>query len=221
MPFWTRAPKRFADLSSSLATGFEEAKKRASILVIDDDPNAFPVELMMAEGYKIQYWNEVKNLRDLENGLFDIIVLDIHGICPVGLSSNDGLGILEHLKKRNPSQIVIAYSGKKFDLRTEKFWRIADDYLGKPTDLLVAKEKIDALLRDKFTADYYWNSLREFLLAQGVSPKDVENLESWIAQAILSRRPIAQHDLGKVLTVGKDVLTTTWVIIQLIQKFAG
>lgn len=220
MAFWSIPQKKFAEVSSSLATGLDEAKKRASILVIDDDPNAFPVDLLSAEGYKVQYWNEVKNLRDLENGLFDIIILDIHGICPAGISSNDGLGILEHLKKRNPAQIVVAYSGKKFDLRSEKFWRIADDYLSKPTDLLVAKEKVDTLLREKFTPDYYWRSLSAFLLAQGVAAKELEKLEGVIANAVTSKKSVSMAEIGRILTVGKDVLATAWVIIQLIQKFA-
>jgi hypothetical protein len=85
---------------------FNEIRKRARILVINDDKEAFPYNLMQKEGYNVQYWQKVENLHDLENGEFDIIVLDIFGVATAEMSTNNGLGILEHLKKHNPAQLV-------------------------------------------------------------------------------------------------------------------
>jgi DNA-binding response OmpR family regulator len=219
-PFWKSKPSRLAEITERLPLPLEEAKKRATILVVDDDTDAFPVELLRAEGYNIQQWLQVNALRDLEGGQFDIIVLDIHGVCPPGLSQSDGLGILEHLKRVNPSQIVIAYSGKKYDLKHEKFWRIADDYLGKPTDMLVAKAKIDALLRDKFTAKHYWESLAKYLRANGVSERELGKLERIVSTAVLEKKVVRQPDIAKLLGAGKDIIATAWIIVQVIMKLA-
>ena len=45
---------------------FYEIRKRARILVIDDDKDAFPYELFQKEGYNVQYWPKIETLRDLE-----------------------------------------------------------------------------------------------------------------------------------------------------------
>ena len=92
--------KTFEQVNLSLP--FNEIRKRARILVIDDDEEAFPYKLLEKEGYNVQYWPKVEVLRDLENGEYDIIILDIFGVASAEMSTNDGLGILEHLKKHNP-----------------------------------------------------------------------------------------------------------------------
>jgi len=63
-----------------LAIPIAEARKRARILVIDDEPDAFPVKLLESEGYNITYWESVESIRKLEEGEFDILVLDIGGV---------------------------------------------------------------------------------------------------------------------------------------------
>jgi DNA-binding response OmpR family regulator len=225
MFFWKKKPeparRTLSDLKDAIVLPLEEAKRRAKILVIDDDPAAFPVELLRDEGYNIQQWEELKTVRNLEQGQFDIIVLDIHGICAEGMSKTDGLGVLEHLKSVNPAQIVIAYSGKKFDLQHEKFWRIADDYLGKPTDMLVAKAKLDALLREKFTADHYWKTLVSFLRTRGLDSDRIQKLETAVTTAVETKKELSETDIRGLLSAGKDIISTAWIIVQVIQRFAS
>ena len=144
-----------------LTLPLNEARKRARILVIDDDERAFPVKLLENEGYNVQYWPRVENIRRLEEGEFDIIILDIAGVSAPEMSRRDGFGVLEHLKNSNPAQIIVAYSGQSFDLSQQKFFQQADDFLAKPSDLLECKGKIDRLLQTKFTATHYWNTLIE------------------------------------------------------------
>lgn len=218
MLFWKAKRQTFAELNREWKLPIEEVRRRARILVIDNDSNAFPVELLRGEGYNIQQWIELSSLRNLEEGQFDIIVLDIHGICPESVSQSDGLGVLEHLKKTNPAQIVIAFSGKKFDLKSERFWRIADDYWGKPIDMLVAKAKIDALLSQKFTAQAYWDSLVGFLKLRGVADKEIAILEDTIVKARLKKNVLKESDVVTVLKAGKDIISTAWIIVQVIQR---
>lgn len=223
MFFWKKKPEprlSLSDLKDARALPLDEAKRRARILVIDDDASAFPVTRLRGEGYNIQQWERLESLRNLEEGQFDIIFLDIHNICSEDVSASGGVGVLEHLKKVNPAQIVIAFSGKKFDLGHEKFWRIADDYLGKPIDMIKAKACIDSLLKEKFTIDRYWQSLTSFLEANGVDAETMTKLEGAIAGAAVNKRPLQESDVRGMLSAGKDVISTAWIIVQVIQKLA-
>ena len=67
--------------------------------------------------------------------------------------------------------MVIAYSGQKYDLSQAAFWSLADDYLGKPSSLISCKEKIDALLKEKFTPLHYWSTAVSLMQEAGVSKK--------------------------------------------------
>ncbi len=213
-------PQSLRELQDKFTLPPQEAKRRARILVIDDDALAFPVNRLRTEGYNIQHWLRLESLRNLEEGQFDIIFLDIHNICTADVSETGGLGVLEHLKKVNPAQIVIAFSGKKFDLGHEKFWRIADDYLGKPIDMLKAKACIDSILKEKFTLEHYWESLATFLGSNGVDDATLRKLEAALAMAAVKKRPLAESDIRSLLSAGKDIISTAWIIVQVIQKLA-
>lgn len=166
----------------------EEARRLARILVIDDDPDAFPVELLREQGFNIQYWNtiDLDKLKRILNGEFDIIVLDIIGIAPEQISATNGFGVLEEIKRLNPNQLVIAYSGQKFDIKAHDFFSIADDTLGKPTDLVTAASVLDNLLREKFNLSHYWETIRSILRREGIPEGEINRLESRLLKVLES-----------------------------------
>src|SRR5258706_2594560 len=86
----------------------DESRKRARILVIDDQKFAY-LELFKRDGYNIDKWEDVTDLQKLESGYYDVILLDIQGVAR-DISSDQRLGLLKHLHKVSPAQIVIAYS---------------------------------------------------------------------------------------------------------------
>lgn len=161
-------------------------RKRTRILVIDDDENSFPFEIMRNEGYAIDYWPKVQNLSRLEGGEYDIIVLDIGGVAKE-YTHEDGLGILEHLKDANPAQIVVAFSGQTFDLSKNRFWRLADDSLSKPVDATRCKRMLDSLIENKMTLSHYWGAVIEVLKREQVSDKNIAQIEDRLARAIESK----------------------------------
>lgn len=196
-----------------------EARKRARILVIDDDPKAFPVSLLKAEGYNIEYWDTVKNFRDLETGEYDLIVLDIQGIASKEQSETDGIGILEHIKHYNPAQIVIAYSAKKYDLKQGNFWRLADDFLGKPSPLTECKQRVDELLRSRFSAQYYWGVLKDMLLKQDVPQKSIQKLEKLIVKRSKEREKLSKGEIADVIKLSNESLSAVVTVSGLIVKW--
>jgi CheY-like chemotaxis protein len=172
---------KIADIAKPIP--LPEIRKRAKIVVIDDDPNSFPCEILRKEGYSIECWLKVESLSRLEKGDFDVIILDIGGVA-TDYSPHDGLGVLEHLKKYNPSQIIVAFSGQTFDLGKARFWKMADDSLSKPVDAIKCKEVIDHLLQEKLTLAHYWEGLVAILRSEGVSEEKIDDLENKVAKAI-------------------------------------
>lgn len=208
-----------SDISFTLS--FEDIKRKARIVVIDDQEEAFPYKLLQNEGYNIVYWPKIEKLKDLESGDFDIIVLDINGVATKEISANDGVGILEHLKKNNPAQIVIAYSGLQYDFSQASFWSLADDYLGKPSPLIACKEKIDRLLKEKFTPEYYWRNIENVLRDNNVSSKKIKNIEKIIVNSIRKKTDISQSRIADYLDIANKATSTVLTIAKIIIKLHG
>lgn len=159
-----------------------QLRQRSKILVIDDDSNALPLTLLRNEGYSVEHWDHVRDLRRLEEGDYDIIFLDIHGVAP-NLGSEDGIGVLEAIKRTNPNQIVVAFSGQTFDLSKMDFWKHADDGLKKPVDFLTAKQTIDRML-ERLTVAHFWESVEAILRRANVGDRKIRRIEAKIARAI-------------------------------------
>ena len=173
-----------------------DLRKRTRILVIDDDPHSFPFDVLRREGYAIDHWFKVDNLRTLEEGQYDIIFLDIQGVAQE-YSQEDGLGILEYLKEVNPSQIVVAFSAHSYDLSKNKFWRLADDSLSKPVEATKCKRLIDNLIEGKRTPAHYWGAIAELLARQGLSPKQITQIEDKVTRALAKKDKKALTDALK------------------------
>lgn len=197
----------------------DEARKRARVLVIDDEADAFPVQLLQKEGYNIHYWPKVESVRSLEGGEFDIIFLDISGVSSPDVSKEDGLGVLEHLKKYNPGQIVVAYSGQSFDLSKQRFFQLADDFLGKPSDMLECKQKIDQLLQAKFTAMHYWNTLVAVLRNNEVPEKRIKEFESLFVKNAERKQLVSMEIVTNTLKISKEVAQIIATLMGVVFKF--
>lgn len=213
--FWLRESSK-KDLELKLS--FDEIRKRAKIVVIDDDEKAFPYKLLQKEGYNIQYWPRVDRLKELEAGEYDLIVLDIFGVAKT-ISTTDGLGVLEHLKKHNPAQLIIAYSGQKYDLTQANFWRLADDHLGKPSDLITCKEKIDALLKAHFTPQRYWAEVEKILKGAGISDQQLKKFEKKILPTLTAGKSPSLKNIESYVTIGSQSLAIINTLLQIIMRF--
>jgi DNA-binding response OmpR family regulator len=163
-----------------------ELKKRVKIVVIDDEQSSFPTRGLQEDGYTLEWWDriDVGRLHRLENGDFDVIVLDIQGIVEPNLSdTGDGFGVLRRLKNVNPDQIVVAFSGNMYDLSSVAFFSRADDVLRKPVTLIQCKELIDRLISNHVSARAYWENLRRLLERQSIPPQRIRALEKTVSAA--------------------------------------
>ncbi len=105
---------------------------KASILVIDDENEIRESlsELLRVEGYKADSTSTGEDgMRRLENGLFDLVLLDIN------LPDRNGLDLLQHIKRESPEVGVImitAYASTQIAFQASK--QGADSYVTKPWD---------------------------------------------------------------------------------------
>ncbi len=162
----------------------DEIRQRARILVVDDQ--AFPYEtLFERDGYTIKKWDDIDNLRDLEEGNFDLILLDLQGVGR-SESSEEGLGVLKHIRTAQPAQIIIAYSNADWPLKHQPFFQMADATLQKTADYVDFKRTVDELLQQRFALGFYLkrvsNELRDHLA-------EVPKLDRLASDALVSHDP--------------------------------
>lgn len=187
-----------------------ELRKRCKILVIDDEEASFPTAALKNDGYTIDWWPRVDadGLARLESGQFDLIILDIQDIAEPGLSdTGDGLGVLRRLKEANPDQVVVAFSGREFDLSAVPFWRLADDAIRKPVTFIDCKAKLDAWISECLDPAIQWRRLEQRLLANNIGPLTLRRVEGTIVRAARSRQQI-NRDRFKTLIGNVDDLDT-------------
>lgn len=162
--------------------GHTEIIKRARILVIDDQE--FPhIVLFKKDGYTIQQWKDVEDLAPLENGDFDLILLDLLGVGRKH-SADEGLGILTHIKDRSPAQIVVAYSNEDIPLNYQPFFKNADAVLHKTrADYVTFKRTVDDLLDMRFSLGFYLDRIIQTL---GDTAPQAPKVRKKARQAMLS-----------------------------------
>lgn len=169
-----------------ISDDFDELKKRTRIIIIDDE-NSFPTRLFKDEGYSIDKWDNVQDYTKLENGFFDIIILDIKGVA-LHISEDDGLGVLVNLKKKNPAQIIISYSQHSYDLSKIEFFQLADENIAKPSDFLKIKNILDNIIATKFKPDRYINALDTILKQNHIKDDDIKKIKAEIAKSIKTKK---------------------------------
>ena len=191
----------------------EEIKKRARILVIDDS-DFFYLKLFKADGYSVEKWDDVVDLNKLENGYYDIILLDIQGVGR-NQSEKEGLGILEHVKSVSPAQIIISYSNADWSLKYQEFFNKADYVFHKSDDYVHYKKKIDEFLKLRFSISFY---IDKIVLMTSPYVTDQNKLKKITHKAILSNSP---DKLQKFLNKNSDKKDIAIIALQILQAAAA
>ncbi len=134
--------KKESDTTNTTDTStVENIKKRTRILFIDDEDFEYG-EVLTAAGWNFSQIKEVYDL-DAENiKCADIIFLDHLGVGNVLTPQENGLGLLDAIKKKYPKKIVIfcsAHTGFGLDKKLQ----LADDWVPKSSDAIVYIQKIE------------------------------------------------------------------------------
>lgn len=176
----------------------ESIRRLARIVVVDDEPDSFPVEDLRSAGYTVDYWPilDAPRLSRLERAEFDLIVLDIQGIVPPGFSdTGNGLGVLRRLKQINEVQAVVACSGQSYRVDEAEFFTLADAVLAKPISSIRALATVQDLLVERMSVSNYWNGLSRSLVEAGVSRSRLVDLEDKIVRSVKKNGTVSIADV--------------------------
>lgn len=203
----------------------DDLKKRTKIVVIDDEVDSFPVAGIQNFGFTVEYWNllDSNKLKRLENNEFDIIILDILDIVDTNdLGDKNGIDILKILKNKNSNQVIVAFSGSTYDVSKGEFWKLADDFMKKPVGLLDTKEKLEQIIKDKFSNEKLINNLKEIMKLQIENQSDYKKLEDYIVNTVKKQKTL---DLSKLVKLGitdtSGVLTIVTALITIYEKYTS
>lgn len=163
---------------------FDEIRKRARILVVDDQDFAYRT-LFERDGYTLEKWSDIERLSDLEEGAFDVILLDLQGVGRQE-SADQGFGVLRHLREKAPAQIIVAYSNADWGLQYQEFFKLADAVLPKSADYMDFKRQIDELLTKRFSLGFYVNRVLREASSLDIDPG---HLRREVEKAILKQDP--------------------------------
>lgn len=164
--------------------GIDILKKKARLLVVDDQD--FPYEpLFKKDGYAIDKWDDVEDLNKIEQGMYDVILLDIQGVGKT-YSSEQGLGLLKYIKEKSVTQMVIAYSDGEWNLKYQKFFDLADDKLDKSDDYYNFKIKVNECIIKRYKYDFFYNKIISSLEGEiEISDK----LKKIVKKSIIDNKP--------------------------------
>ena len=140
----------------------EEVRKHSQILILDDQDWPHQKQLT-TDHFHVTRWADVEDTDSLSNGTFALVLLDIHGVGLNHSPARQGVGILEHIKKTNPAQLVIVYSAKPQAVRDAVTLSRADAVMDKGSSYLEFRDEIDRLLLKRATPDYFIASMNEAL----------------------------------------------------------
>lgn len=99
----------------------EELIRRSRILVIDDERPDLIDDLKISH-FAVDYVEDITNTnRDLiETAIYDLIILD-YGNVGSCFGQDEGLSLLKHIKRINPSVYVLAYTSKSLNTNQADF----------------------------------------------------------------------------------------------------
>lgn len=198
-----------------------DLKKRIKIVVIDDNKDSFPVDTMQDFGFTIEYWSIInsKKFKRLENNEFDIIVLDIEGVVDtVELGEKDGLDILKILKNKNKKQIIIAFSGKTYDVSKGEFWKLANGFLKKPINALDTKETLEDIIIENYSINNLIEQMQKLIKKEVENNNDISSLENIIVKSIKKDKELNIMKIVKMGIADTSGLLTIYTALNEIYK---
>lgn len=145
----------------------EDLLRRSRIIIVDDEEPAIIEDLKKA-GFSVDYLPDItpENLHKVADPFYDLILLDFGNVGKM-IGQEEGLSILRHIKRVNPSIVVITYTSKALGTNHSEFYRMADFTLAKDCGIGEAMESIENALAKAYSLNFAW---RAFLSVANVKP---------------------------------------------------
>jgi DNA-binding response OmpR family regulator len=221
VPVWP-FPKRqrLTEMSSPLDR--VELLRRGRIAILDDESPEM-LEDLRKQGLSVDHIpsTEHPNFHRLETAFYDVLLLDYGGIG--ARFGDEGIDVLRHLKRVNPSLRIVAFSARTFDASKSDFFRLCDDVVRKDSGIRELLEEIEEHLRAALTPAAAWNATCSVLQIQPDSRtgRRIEKLvlelptkpRAWpkLKAVIASSAVTGFGKIGEALVQKTAELVTAWV----------
>jgi hypothetical protein len=153
-----------------------KAKFQARIAIVDDEevPN---MDNLQNDGYNILKYPDIVNIDDFVNRKHHVVILDIQGVGKKLAGVDEGWGLLEYLKKEYPHIVIIVFTGAdwsitKFKDKADK----ADFIIGKDSEYLNFKMKVDAAIKKAFSLSFHLDVLKSQIDSSDANKAKIEQI---------------------------------------------
>jgi len=163
--------KTIASISQKLPRA--ELVRRSRILIIDDEIPELINDLKGAR-FSVDHVADIDttNMDLIDKRIYDLILLDF-GKIGSHFGDDEGLSLLRHIKRINPTVVVLAYTSKALKSDHADFYRLPDGVLSNDAGITDSMEKIEEGLRKAHNIQNVWNGL---LTVCDIKPNSEEDL---------------------------------------------
>lgn len=148
--FGKRKYLSIADHMASRINGYTFDRKQVKIVVVDDNPDDFPLEYLRNTFGQVMVYEKISLTEASKLIGYDLIFLDMMGVVKED-QKYGGLQLIKKIKELPDSPIVVAVSGARFDPTATDYFRTADDVLKKPLTEIKCEEAVVDLLVEKLS----------------------------------------------------------------------
>lgn len=188
-------------------------QSKGTILLVEDDKNLGIVirDFLEMSGYQVILKEDGKEgLREFNNGVFDLVLLDIM------LPLLDGFTVAEEIRKKDCETPIIFLTARSMKEDKLKGFRIgADDYITKPFSTEELKLRINAILRrirkntdsnlSIFTIGRYTFNYANHILSNSHEERQLTKREAELLRLLcLNMNNILRRDLALKTIWGED-----------------
>ena len=204
----------------------QELRKRAMVLVVDDDVQGHLDENLRRSGFSnVNIMRDVERIQDVEQ--FHVILVDICGVGgKLGMEGDnlpyEGLSLAEEIKRQYPLKKVIVYSAMLSNFESNYILKtVVDAFFEKGTKIDERNKAIDKCLKDVSDPRKIWDHFRKRLLDADVPITQVVKMENYYVRQICGHRALDQNKIAAFLKNSAGLIGIIKELIGLISLFGA
>lgn len=202
----------------------QELRKRARLLVVDDDVQGHLDDNLRRSGYSnVNIMRDVERIQDVEQ--YHVILVDVCGVGgKLGMEGAnlpyEGLSLAEEIKRHYPLKKVIVYSAMLSNFESNYILKtVVDASFEKGTRIDERNKAIDKCLRDISDPRKIWKHFRKKLLDADVPITQVTDMEHYYVRQISGHKMLDQTKIAAFLKNSAGLIGIIKELIDLISLF--
>lgn len=149
-----------------------------------DDETPLLIEELRKEGFSVDHDTTGNNLRNIDNQIYDVAILDYHGVGQ-DLGTSQGLDLMRHIRRVSPRTRIIAYTSRSLSAAEAEFFRLSHAVLPKDLGLIDSFKIVETELQKAFSKEHLFDALIAKLNV--ADPKIKDQIHHTLAKTLASR----------------------------------